>query len=80
MVEQSRVGEKSRKQEVNRLVNGIIIDSLTTIDILETAQIGGTVFEIHEGMLKKESFNRPYFKKFDWTKFFRKNYMKKMVL
>ena len=38
------------KKEVNRLRNGIITDTLTSIDIHEIAGIGGTVFEIFEGV------------------------------
>ena len=43
------VKEKVKKIEVNRMRNGYIIDTLTSVDIQEIVKIGGKVIEIYEG-------------------------------
>ena len=41
---------------MNRMRNGYIIDTLTTVDIQEIVKIGGKVIEIYEGIVYKETF------------------------
>ena len=38
-----------KKLEVNRMRNGYIIDTLTSVDIPEIVKSGGKVIEIYEG-------------------------------
>ena len=45
------IKEKVKKIEVNRMRNGYIIDTLTSVDIQEIVKIGGKVIEIYEGVL-----------------------------
>ena len=48
--------EKSKKLEVNRMRNGYIVDTLTSLDIQEIVKIGGKVIEIYEGVIDRENF------------------------
>ena len=50
------VKEKVKKIEVNRMRNGYIIDTLTSVDICEIVKIGGKVIEIYEGVIYRENF------------------------
>ena len=50
------VKEKVKNVEVNRMRNGYIIDTLTSVDICEIVKIGGRVIEIYEGVLHRENF------------------------
>ena len=50
------VKEKVKKVEVNRMRNGYIIDTLTSVDIQEIVKIGGKMIEIYEGVLYRENF------------------------
>ena len=50
------VKEKIKKLEVNKLRNGYIIDTLTSVDIQEIVKIGGKVIEIYEGVIYRENF------------------------
>ena len=50
------VKEKVEKIEVNRMRNGYIIDTLTSVDICEIVKIGGKVVEIYEGVIYRENF------------------------
>ena len=45
------VKKKVKNIEVNRMRNGYIIDTLTSVDIQEIVKIGGKVVEIYEGVL-----------------------------
>ena len=55
--------EKVQKIEVNRMRNGIIIDTLTSVDIQEIVKIGGTVIQIYEGVIYRENFKISPFRK-----------------
>ena len=57
------VKEKVQKVEVNRMRNGYIIDTLTTVDIQEIVKIGGKVIEIYEGVIYRENFKISPFRK-----------------
>ena len=50
------VKEKVKTIEVNRMRNGYIIDTLTSVDIQEIVKIGGKVIEIYEGNIYRENF------------------------
>ena len=50
--------------EVNRLRNGYITDTLTSVDIQEIVKIGGKVIEIYEGVIYRENFKTPPFRNF----------------
>ena len=58
------VKEEVNKIEVNRLRNGYITDTLTSVDIQEIVKIGGRVVEIYEGVIYRENFKTPPFRKF----------------
>ena len=55
--------EKVKKLEVNRMRNGYIIDTLTSVDIQEIVNIGGKVIEIYEGVIYREIFKISPFRK-----------------
>ena len=57
------VKEKVKNIEVNRMRNGYIIDTLTSVDIWEIVKIGGRVIEIYEGVLYRENFKISPFRK-----------------
>ena len=57
------VKEKVKKIEVNRMRNGYIIDTLTSIDICEILKTGGRVIEIYEGVIYREDFKTSPFRK-----------------
>ena len=50
------IKEKVKKMEVNRMRNGYIIGTLTSIDIQEIVKIGGKVIENYEGVVYHENF------------------------
>ena len=50
------VKEEFKKIEVNRMKNGYIIDTLTSVDICETVKAGGRVIDIYEGVIYRENF------------------------
>ena len=50
------VKEEVKNIEVNRLRNGYIIDTLTSIDVCEFVKIGGKVIEIYEGVIYRDNF------------------------
>ena len=50
------VKEKVKKIEVNRMRNGYIIDTLTSVDIQEIVKIGERVIQIYEGVIYRENF------------------------
>ena len=43
--------EKVETQESNRLINGIVIGTSTSVDLQEIERIGRPVTEIYEGVL-----------------------------
>ena len=47
---------KVKKVEINRMRNGYIIDTLTSVDIQEIVKIGGKMVEIYEGDIYREIF------------------------
>ena len=57
------VKEKVKKVEVNRMRNGYINDTLTSVDIQEIVKIGGKVIEIYEGVIYRENFKISPFRK-----------------
>ena len=57
------VKEKVKKIEVNRMRNGYIIDTLTSVDFQEFVKIGGKVIEIYEGGIYRENFKISAFRK-----------------
>ena len=57
------VKEKVKKIEVNRMRNGYIIDTLTSVDICEIVKNGGKVIEIYEGVIYRENFKVSPFRK-----------------
>ena len=57
------VKEKVKKVEVNRMRNGFINDTLTSVDVHEIVKIGGKVIEIYEGVIYRENFKISPFRK-----------------
>ena len=57
------VKEKFKNIEVNRMRNGYIIDTLTSVDIQEIVKIGGRVIQIYEGVIYRENFKISPFRK-----------------
>ena len=57
------VKEKVEKIEVNRMRNGYIVDTLTSVDIQEIVKIGGKVVEIYEGVIYRKNFKVSPFRK-----------------
>ena len=57
------VKEKVENVEVNRMRNGSIIDTLTSVDICEIVKIGGKVIQIYEGVIYRENFKISPFRK-----------------
>ena len=63
IVQHLPIKEKEKKIEINRMRNGYIIDTLTSIDIEEIVKIGGKVIEIYEGVIYRENFKVSPFRK-----------------
>ena len=57
--------EKVRNVEVNRLRNGNIIYTLTSVDICEIVKIGGKVIQIYEGVIYRENFRLVFLEKLE---------------
>ena len=57
------VKEKVEKIEVNRMRNGYIIDTLTSIDLQEIVKIGAKVIKIYQGVIYRENFKKSPFRK-----------------
>ena len=57
------VKEKVKNIEVDRMRNGYIIDTLTSVDICEIVKMGGEVFEIYESVIFRENFKLSPFRK-----------------
>ena len=64
IVQHIPIKEKENKIEINRMRNGYIIDTLTSVDIQEIVKIGGKVIEIYEGVIYRENFKVSPFRKF----------------
>ena len=48
------------------MMNGCIIDTLTSVDIQENVETGGKIVEVYEGVAYRENFkNIPFRKVFD---------------
>ena len=57
---------REKESEINRMRNGYIIDTLTSVDIREIIKIGGKVIENYEGVIYRENFRvSPFRKIFD---------------
>ena len=52
--------KNNRLDEVNRMRNGIIIDTLTSIDIVEIVKCGGVILEVFEGFFCHNLEYNPY--------------------
>ena len=63
IVQHLPVKEKEKKIEINRMRNGYIIDTLTSVDIQEIVKVGGKVVEIYEGVIYRENFKVSPFRK-----------------
>ena len=57
------VKEKVKKIDVNRMRNGYIVNTLTSVDIQEIVEIGGKVVQIYEGVIYRENFKVSPFRK-----------------
>ena len=57
------IKEKVKKLEVNRMKNGYILDTLTSVGIQEIVKIGGKVIEIYEGVVYRKIFEVSPFRK-----------------
>ena len=63
IVQHIPIKEKEKKLEINRMRNGYIIDTLTSVDIQEIVKIGGKVTEIFEDVIYRENFKVSLFRK-----------------
>ena len=52
--------KNNRLEEINRMRNGIIIDTLTSIDIVEIVKYGGVILEVYEGFFCHNLEFNPY--------------------
>ena len=57
------IKEKVKNVEVNRMRNGYIIDTLTSVDIQEIVKIGGKVIKTYECVIYRENFKISPFRK-----------------
>ena len=75
IVQHLPVKEREKKMEINRMRNGYIVYTITSVDIQEIVKIGGEVKEIYEGVFYREFFKLSPFKKlFDNIFEIRQNY------
>ena len=63
VVQHLPIKERVNKIEINRMRNGYIIDTLTSVDIQEIVKIGGKVIEVYEGVIYRENFKVSPFRK-----------------
>ena len=63
VVQHIPIKEKDKKIEINRMRNGYIIDTLTSVDIQEIVKIGSRIIEIYEGVIYRENFKVSPFRK-----------------
>ena len=52
--------KNNRLEEINRMRNGIIIDTLTSVDIVEIVKYGGIILEVYEGFFCHNLEYNPY--------------------
>ena len=52
--------KNNRLEEINRMRNGIIIDTLTSVDIVEIVKCGGVILEVFEGFFCHNLEFNPY--------------------
>ena len=52
--------KNNRFEEINRMRNGIIIDTLTSVDIVEIVKCGGEILEVYEGFFCHNLNFNPY--------------------
>ena len=52
--------KNNRFEEINRMRNGIIIDTLTSVDIVEIVKCGGVILEVFEGFFCHNLEYNPY--------------------
>ena len=74
------VKEKVKNIEVNRMRNGYIIETFTSVDIQEGVKIGGKVIQIYEGVIHRENFKILPFGKVIETLFALKNIKMKRII
>ena len=63
IVQHLPVKVREKKNETNRMRNGYIIDTLTSVDLQENVKIGGEVVEMYESVIYHENFKVSPFKK-----------------
>ena len=67
--------KRKKKNESNRMRNGYIIITLTSVDIQEIVKIGGKVIQFYEGVIHRENFKvSPFRKVIDKLFALRQNY------
>ena len=75
IVQHLPIKEWVNKTEINRMRNGYIIDTLTSVDIQEIVKIGGKVIEIYEGVIYRKNFKvNPFRRVIDMLFKLRKKY------
>ena len=75
IVQHLPIKERVNKMEINRMRNGYIIDTLTSVDIQEIVKIGGKLVEIYEGVIYRKKFEvSPFRKVIDKLFAFRQKY------
>ena len=52
--------KNNRLQEINRMRNGIIVDTLASVDIVEIVKCGGVILEVYEGFFCYNLNFNPY--------------------
>ena len=52
--------KNNRFEEINRMRNGIVIDTLTSVDIVEIVKCGGVILEVFEGLFCHNLEYNPY--------------------
>ena len=63
IVQHFPVKEKEKKIEINRMRNGYIIDTLTSVDIKELVKFNCRIIETYEGVIYREKFKIISFRK-----------------
>ena len=63
IVQHLPVKKREKKIQINRMRNGFIIDTLTSVNIQEIVKIRGKVIEIYEGVIYRENFKVSPFRK-----------------
>ena len=63
VVQHLLIKERVNKIEINRMRNGYIIYTLTSVDIQEIVRVGSKVIEIYEGVIYRENFKVSPFRK-----------------